>query len=426
MEAYPNVICAPVLPMTATPPSTKARTRTYDVAAALFVVAWLIGLFNSRHPGEFGFGHGFEMATIARNLLQHGSFADPFAPALTGPTAVVPPLYPILLAGLIKIFGWPLPAALILNIAANALTAGLLPLLALAFYKDARPGTFAGVFWILAMPLMPQWDVSITIFCQVLGCVITARTIARRGPGWHGGFAGVLAGIISLLNPLATLPFLAWIVFLLASRAVSRKDAVRYGTIVILGVVLCNLPWMLRNYRIWHALVLRTNFGMTVYSSNNDCAESSLGKSGQNGCYQQTHPVASDSEVRLMQKLGEVQYDRQRTSDTFAWIRSHPSRFATLTASRVVEFWFPTETISGAPLYSVWAATLLSSLGLIFMFLRRQAVAWFVLAVWAVYPLAYYIVVSSDRYRFPILWTSLLPAGYCVALLLARILPTRP
>jgi hypothetical protein len=30
----------------------------------------------------------------------------------------------------------------------------------------------------------------------------------------------------------------------------------------------------------------------------------------------------------------------------------------------------------------------------------------------------FYIVVSCDRYRYPILWTSLLPAGYWIARLL--------
>jgi hypothetical protein len=38
----------------------------------------------------------------------------------------------------------------------------------------------------------------------------------------------------------------------------------------------------------------------------------------------------------------------------------------------------------------------------------------FVLAVGAIYPLMYYIVVSDVRYRYPILFLSLLSAGYFI------------
>src|SRR5579864_2189805 len=100
------------------------RDRVNDLSAGLFVVAWLVGLAYSVHPGRYGFGHGFEMATIARNLVERNTYGNPFAPALTGPTAVVPPLYPLFLAFLIRVFGWPLPAALIASIAFNAVTAG--------------------------------------------------------------------------------------------------------------------------------------------------------------------------------------------------------------------------------------------------------------------------------------------------------------
>ena len=43
---------------------------------------------------------------------------------------------------------------------------------------------------------------------------------------------------------------------------------------------------------------------------------------------------------------------------------------------------------------------------------RRIRVTSLILFLWAVYPLIYYIVISSERYRYPMLWTSLLPAGY--------------
>ena len=48
---------------------------------------------------------------------------------------------------------------------------------------------------------------------------------------------------------------------------------------------------------------------------------------------------------------------------------------------------------------------------------QREPVTKYVLFVSLIYPLMYYIVVSCDRYRYPILWASHLPAGYCIAAL---------
>jgi hypothetical protein len=189
---------------------------------------------------------------------------------------------------------------------------------------------------------------------------------------------------------------------------------------VLVAVIgLCNLPWVIRNYTIWHEPVLRTNFGMTIYSSNNDCAQSSLFQNMANGCYQSTHPVLSEKESTLLKDLGELEYDRKRTADTFAWIRSHPNRFRQLTVSRILEFWFPdglTET-----LYAFWLSTILFVPGVIVMARRREPVTAFVLLVSLLYPMMYYIVVSCDRYRYPILWASQLPAGYCTAILIELI-----
>ena len=71
------------------------------------------------------------MAAIARSLAEHGAYANPFAPVITGPTALVPPIHPLFLAGLIAIFRNSVAmsiAATFANMAANALIAALLEL----------------------------------------------------------------------------------------------------------------------------------------------------------------------------------------------------------------------------------------------------------------------------------------------------------
>ena len=397
--------------------STAEQKRMRDASILLFVLAWLIGLAGSMHPGAFGFGRGFEMASVARCLTERGAFANPFYPSITGPSAFVPPLYPLFLAAMVNVFGWPLPGALIASIAFNAITAALMPRLSQMLIQDARPGILAGCLWIMAMPLMPEWDVSWTIACLVLSCIFTSRSITAPAPPGASKLwaAGLLGGMISLLNPVALLAFALWIAFLLYSRRLPWTSAARYAAAVLLIVAACNAPWVIRNYRIWHAVVLRTNFGTTLYSSNNDCAVSSLVGVGLNGCYQQTYPAASDSELQLMKQLGEVAYDRQKTADAMAWIRTHPLRFGRLTVERIAEFWFPDPALAGPRVYAIWLITLLSVPGIVLMIRHREKASWFLLSLWILYPLVYYVVYSNFRYRYPILWASLLPAGYCLA-----------
>ena len=149
---------------------------------------------------------------------------------------------------------------------------------------------------------------------------------------------------------------------------------------------------------------------MTIYASNNDCAESNFVENQRNDCY--PHPNASVSEARLLRVLGEVQYDRKRIADTKYWIAQNPSRFMKLTLRRVFEFWFPRLGDRAYMTYIIWLATALSIPGLILMARRREPVTVFAAAVLLIYPMLYYLVFTNVRYRYPVLWLSLLPAGY--------------
>src|SRR5689334_7619931 len=111
--------------MTGFEPAKHGETRGAWAPLLLFLAALLLGIFQLTHPAGFGFGHGWEMSAIAKNLAAEGAFANPFEPAITGPTAVVPPLYPAFLAMLIAILRTPTAvvlAATMGNILANAST----------------------------------------------------------------------------------------------------------------------------------------------------------------------------------------------------------------------------------------------------------------------------------------------------------------
>lgn len=410
--------------MTPTRPAIRVHRSLADWQIALAFGAVVLGLCNFRFGGGFGFGDGYEMAATARSLAEHGEFANPFAPHMTGPSALAPPLFPFFLALLIKLLRHPayiVEAAVLTNIAVNALIAGLLPHLSSAFYGDSRPGALAGVLWLFCMPLLPQWDVSFTVAGLIAFCLVAWDTVARRDWKFRASAAGLLAGLVLLLNPAAATVVVLCVGFLFLWRRVGWRYALQCGSVMVLACALPVMPWVARNYRLWHAFLIRSSFGINLFVSNNDCAGSSLFQETRSGCFQATHPTGSESEARLLRSMGEVPYDRLKKSEALAWIASHRRRFAQLTAARFVDFWFPDPVADPFRCYATWAVTLLSLPGIALMVRRREPVTILVLAIWLIYPLVYYIVISCDRYRYPILFTSLLPAGYAVATLAARM-----
>ena len=419
------------------------RQHQSELSLALMIAAGLIGTWSqSFAPARLG----DEMWRLADHLARQGAYADPFGTIATGPTAANPPLCPLLLAALIKLLRSPwlvYNVTILASILANAVVAAQLPRMSEVFYGSQVPGLFASVLWLAAMENIPGWDTNFTVVGLLMFCIFTSR-FADSNKRWTSSapFNGIVAGLLFLFNPSSLLVLLPWLGFLLWRSKEHLRFALRYCVLVVAAMSVFILGWGGRNYVELGSFVVRTNLGMTLFASNNDCAQSSMIRDLMNGCYQSHHPNSSFAEAEYLRRVGEVQYDKNRTSDAQAWIRAHPAIFLKLTARRILEFWFPPAEVipSGYAFsnnfgladydqrwmrqqhgvdYGIWTVTGLSVFGLVLMAFRRQAVIAYVLSALALYPLMYYLVVSDVRYRYPVLWLSLLPAGYFICELMS-------
>jgi hypothetical protein len=381
----------------------------------LFLAALAAGCMHLSAPVPFG--AGFEMIKIAENLAAHGAFANPFGAAETGPTAVNPPLYPFVLAVVMKVFRTQqatMIGAAVINIIANSVTATLLPRVSKLFYDDIRPGVVASILWIAIAQLMPAWDVGLTAAVLLVFCLVSSRPEAAVRPVAHGILVGGLFGCLILLNPSTLLIGAPWVAYLATRGNAPWATVAKYcGTVMLVGFLMSS-AWMLRNRFALGAFVIRTNLGMTLNSSLNDCAEPSLTETELNGCYQRHHPNTDLGEASLLRAIGEPRYDDARVKDAWKWVAAHPDRFRELMFMRFWMFWFPSVDLNSLQRVAISLATILSLPGLLLTFRRRWALASYVLAVISLYPLMYYLVVAGARYRYPILWLSLLLAGYAV------------
>ena len=379
---------------------SEAARRNKEISFFLFIAGAIAGLLNLRQT--LPFGAGFEMYDLARNLASQGTFANPHMILPTGPSAIAPPLYPLMLAGAMKILPAPelvLLAAAVGNIVANAFTAAWLPRVSWLFCGKAGPGIAASAMWLLSVQLMPSWDVSYTVAGLLLFCLISASTAGNEKTVLFGVTGGLIAGALFLLNPSSVLIFLPWLVYLSIFRNTGLKQIIAYDCMVLITAVITVCPWVVRNHSQLGAFVVKTNLGLTLYASNNDCASPSLIADEQSGCYEIYGPNYSVKEAEALRNMGEVKYDHRRVADAENWIRTHPGPFMRLTLARFREFWFPRPVEHPFKVGVIWIATVLSIPGLGLMAYRRERSTIFTVFVLSIYPLLYYLVLSDVRYR---------------------------
>lgn len=356
------------------------------------------------------------MVAVAENLVRHGQFGNPFTTRETGPTAVVAPAYPLFLAALFGLFGSVHGRIMALIFAAivHGIHAALLVQFSCIAFRDQRPGIWAAALAVVfpTIRFMPAWEAisaatGLLTFCIVSSCSLQER---RTGAG-SVALLGLMAGFLVLLNPVVALVAVIWAALLFRAHWMDlRRPMVAAACF---GLMLCAapMPWAMRSQAVLGAPVIRNTLGMTLGASNNECASSSLVLNFRSGCYQWHHPHSNRAEADLLVSVGEVKYDAYRLRTALDWVRSNPSAFLRLTARRTLEFWFP-NTAEGPYAYAISVVTLLSLAG--FVIMARRSIPFLRFTIWAslLYPLAYYIVYSDSRYRIPILWISLLGAGY--------------
>ena len=355
----------------------------------------------------------FESGNIAHSLAVGNGFSSPFR-IETGPTAWMPPIYPLLLAAIFRVFGvytfHSFIAAASLNIVFVALTC--VPI----FFAGKRIGGLglaAGAAWLwvifpnaILIPVQSMWDASLSAF---LGATIFWATLAlaesTRVRDWCA--YGLLWGFTLMTNAtlIALLPFLlGW----LAYRAQKQhRQWIGRAALSIAIIVLCCVPWTVRNYEVFHSFVpLRSVLGLQLWLGNNDDTQDIFRA--------ELHPIYDAGERAKYIEMGEIAYMHEKQQSAVEYMLSHATREAHLIARRVISLWSggtptPVKDFLNAP--SLWFRFVLifnvlvavgSLLGIVILFRSRSLYAFPAAVFPIVFPCAYYLSLVLPRYRLPI------------------------
>jgi len=372
----------------------------------------VLSVIAVKYPKDWLFTRGMEMGLLAKSLLAGNGLSSPFG-VPTGPTAFIAPGYPILIAGIFKVFGvYSFASALVvmlLQLAINVLTIRLLMQLALELF-DRRTAAVSGWIWACSLPLLwlPTifWDTSISI-CALVAAFLLALRI-QHGPTlklWVG--MGAFCGVVALINPALLLVLLA----IIAWAAWQAWPASRYGSLLtLLTLAVVFSPWPIRNARVFHAFVpLRTTVGFEMWMGNHP---------GSSGFLEESlFPMFNAAELAEYRRVGEIGYTARKSELAKEYILANPGTFAKLTLRRIARFWTGAGTENGSMLFVIHATvtSLLGFIGLGLLLLKRrlsQALLFLIPIV--LFPAPYYLTHAEFRYRLVIDPEVVLLAAYAL------------
>lgn len=397
------------------PPVPSLRPRLlYSpmVIVAVALVARVVSiLLRHRYAIPAAYGHlffGFEVGRIASALASGHGFSSPF-PGPSGPTAWLGPVYPLMVAGVFKVFGIYTAASalaiMVINSVFSAFTCLAIYLVGMELF-----GVAVAVLAAWAWALLPYsinwsfwiWETAVSAFLLTLLFWLTLR-LARRPRARAWAVYGLLWGVLALTNAscLSFLPVAAlWLWYRLQQE---RQFRFRHAATSALFFVLAVSPWVARNYAVMGKFIFpRSDFGEELYMGNHEGSEGL--------CMFWDHPVWNKYEMASFAQQGELAYVAAKQKIAEQWIARHPGRFAELTLKRVGFFWFTIPEQGriarrfgiGSRHALYFAVALLAFWGLWLAFRRRHNAAWLLAGLFLFYPLVYYITHCHPRYQHPI------------------------
>jgi 4-amino-4-deoxy-L-arabinose transferase-like glycosyltransferase len=347
---------------------------------------------------------------IARSIASGHGFGSPFAD--TGLSALLPPVYSYLLAGIFQIFGIETKASVLAALSLNSLFSALtcIPVFLLARQAfGERVAQWAGWGWAFSpygVYYGADWAWSTCLVTLELCCLfLFAWRLENSSRKRDWILFGALCGVAALTEPvvLSVLPLLGiWTLY--RRYRLARPWKAQMIAVAFAGVAMLS-PWLVRNYMLFHKFIpVRSGYGLELYIGNNGYTQHWVNRA--------LHPNHSDAELSEYERVGEIAYMDHKMQQAKDFIRSHPAWFAWMTFRRIVYMWtgywsFDAAYLKDEPLDppNVFVNTTMSLLGLWGLrrvWQRDSALAVRFAIVLFFFPLTYYFSHPETYYFRPV------------------------
>jgi 4-amino-4-deoxy-L-arabinose transferase-like glycosyltransferase len=347
---------------------------------------------------------------IARSIASGHGFGSPFAD--TGLSALLPPVYSYLLAGIFKVFGIETRASVLAALSLNSVFSALtcIPVFLLARQAfGQRVAKWAGWGWAFSpygVYYGADWAWSTCLVTLELSCLfLFAWRLENSSRKRDWILFGALCGVAALTEPvvMAVLPLLGiWTLY--RRYRLARPWKAQMIAVVLAGAAMLS-PWLVRNYMLFHKFIpVRSGYGLELYIGNNGYSQHWVNRT--------LHPNHSDAELSEYERVGEIAYMDHKMQQAKDYIRSHPAWYAWMTFRRIVYMWtgywsFDAAYLKDEPLDppNIFVNTTMSLLGLWGLSLvwrRDRALAVRFAIVLLFFPMTYYFSHPETYYFRPV------------------------
>ncbi len=364
--------------------------------------------------------HYSEYLIQGQRLLEQGTQVSPLIVDVptTAPSALLPPAYGVLVAGVFAVFGTETFAATLALQVINALATSIAVVLVFLIARRIGGPRVAWVAALIAMfnPTLfgftvHAWDTS--LFC--LGVTLAAWMSMRLSDTPSGRLVwpafGFYLGALALLNPALTIAYPFLVLWPLTRSREWRFSALLAPVgLSILGWLIAITPWTIRNY---------VHFGELMYIRAGLLHELWIGSCPEadedpSAVFPNQFPLQSAEAQDRIAAIGEQAYIKETGRKAIDAIAQDPWRFARLIAIRAVDYWAGTIFSHVRPGRSGWpsgvlrsavAAFLLGEVLVIVLYLgiRRKLDRdlWWLLAIVLSFSIVYCITQTQVRFRAP-------------------------
>jgi hypothetical protein len=352
----------------------------------------------------------WEPGNVARSLLAGNAFGSPFLSHQ--PSAIMTPVYPLILSVIFAIFGIHTKAAIIaalgLNSVFSALAAIPIFLVARNSFGDST-ARLAGWGWAVFpygvyFAAEWAWSTHLLLLCLCWMVYIAQRLeISTSLRSWAG--FGLLAGFTALTEPVVIPVFLILLCLSLRNlwKARIRIFAPALAALLCFGCVMA--PWAIRNTLALHHFVpVRSGMGLELYLGNNG-----YDRHWRSGDLQPNHNPA---ELEEYNRVGEIAFMNHKMVQAKSYILSHPRWYAWMCARRALYMWtgywsfdpdyLKQEEMDPINIPVATILTLLTIAGLFFAWRSEPAEALRYGLILLFYPAVYYLVHPETYYLRPI------------------------
>jgi 4-amino-4-deoxy-L-arabinose transferase-like glycosyltransferase len=347
---------------------------------------------------------------IARSIASGHGFGSPFAD--TGLSALLPPVYSYLLAGVFKIFGIETKASVLAALSLNSFFSALtcVPVFLLARQAfGQRVAKWAGWGWAFSpygVYYGADWAWSTCLVAlELCWLFLFAWRLENSSRKRDWLLFGALCGISALTEPvvMAVLPLLGiWTLY--RRYRLGRPWKAQMIVVALAGIATLS-PWLVRNFMLFHRFIpVRSGYGLELYIGNNGYSARWVNSS--------LHPNHSDAELSEYERVGEIAYMDHKLQQAKDYIRSHPAWFAWMTFRRFVYMWtgywsFDRAYLKDEPLdppniFVDTTMTILGLWGLRRVFQRDRALGIRFAIVLLFFPLTYYFSHPETYYFRPV------------------------